>query len=193
MFGLTGKSMAIYGGIGAVVLVGGYMLLKNSAASTDTSGADSSSYYPATVYGGTPAATGSDVTSSTTDGTASTTDSSIQALIASTLTQAQNQLTATLDTNATQKAIALAGYQSSENVANINSNAAIEQSLASQLGAIAQTFVSSGSNSSSSSGFFGIGGGSSGSSYTKGVQGVNGTIGYTNGVISVNLNQAKAA
>jgi len=192
------KKFLIYGGIGAVALVGGFMLLNRGGGSEAAPAADSG-YFPATVYSsGGGMQGGSSDTAFATGTTAAATDMNIAALLATQLSTAQMNADMTKFSATTEKEIALAGYTNSLAIAKEQSNASIMQGLASSLSGIIKTFQGSGSSTStsgsSSSGFFGIGGGSSqsvqSSSYTNAVHGVEGNIGYQNGVISIDLNQS---
>lgn len=191
------KRILIYGGIGAVVLVGGFFVLNRGGGQSDAPAQDNG-YYPATVYSsGGGGIVGDSSGSSSGDGTAASMDTSISALIASTLAQGQLQKDMTIYQADTDKAIAFKGYETTQFVTQSNNDASIQRSLADQLSGIVKTFQGSGSSTttsgSSKSGFFGIGGGSSNSvnssSYVTGVNGVKGTIGYQNGVISLDIAQ----
>lgn len=209
------KSLLIYGGIGAVVLVGGFLYVK-SQGNSGAAAPDNSAFIPPTFYSsgssGTDATGTVDTSGATSGATATSTDDSIAQLLASTLSQAQLQSDTTKYTVDQQTKVALAGYTNNLAMTQSTNDAAVEQSLASQLGNIVKTFQGSFSNSSTttentnansnSSGFFGIGGGNSNSTSSKvssqssegvtGVGGVVGTIGYKNGTISLDIAQEAA-
>jgi len=171
----------IYGGVGVAALLGGYLLLGRSSSSSGSS-ADSS-YYPPLVYGGGGAQTS---TGSLPD---TSTDNSINQILASTLQQAQLQANVSMAQLSNDREIALAGYTTDLAKTKLTTSAAVESSLASQLGNIVSYMVGRKSSSSSSSGFFGIGGGSDANMTQEGLKSVSGSIGFNQdtGQISVDL------
>lgn len=179
------KKYLMYGGIGAVVLVGGYLLMNRGGGGSSSADAGGS-YYPPLVYGGSGGVTSSGDTAVAT-GT-SNTDASINAMLASQFQTAQLNANVNMAQLSNDREIALAGYSTDLAKTKLTTNAAIEQSLAGQLGNIVSNLVGTTTNSSSRNGFFGIGGSSSSSMNKEGLKSVSGTIGFNdNGVISLDI------
>ncbi len=179
------KRYYIYGGVGAVVLVGAYLLMGKGGSSAPA--ADSGSgYYPPLVYGGSSGA--GSVDGST---TGATTDSNINAILAQNLATATMQNNLSMAQLSNDKDIALAGYSTDLSKTKLQTSATVEASLASQLGAIVGNMVARKSGGSSKSGFFGIGGGSSSNQSQEGLASVSGTIGFNQDTGQISLDIAK--
>lgn len=180
------KQLYIYGGIGAVVLVGGFLLLRGGGTASNTASDTSGAYYPPLVYGG---ATGT----VTADGSlpATSTDSSINAILAQNLATATMQNNLSMAQLSNDKDIALAGYTTDLSKTKLQTSATVEASLASQLGNIINNMVAKKSTGSSKSGFLGIGGGSSSNQSQEGLASVTGTIGFNQDTGQISLDIAK--
>lgn len=180
------NKLYIYGGIGAVVLVGGYLLLGRGSTASNTASDTSGAYYPPLVYGGSSGAV-------TADGSlpATSTDNSINAILAQNLATATMQSNLSMAQLSNDKDIALAGYTTDLSKTKLQTSATVEASLASQLGAIVNNMVAKKSGGSSSSGFFGIGGGSSSNMSQEGLASVSGTIGFNQDTGQISLDIAK--
>lgn len=165
------KKLYIYGGIGAAVLVGGYLLLGRGSSQQASSG--DASYYPPMVYGGASTPVTADSA-----GTGATTDSSIAQILAQNLSIATMQNNLSMAQLSNDKDIALAGYANDLAKTKLQTSASVEASLASQLGNIVSNMVGTKTKGSSSSGFLGIGGGSSQNTQREGLSSVTGHIGY---------------
>ncbi len=227
------KKLLMYGGGAVALLAVGAFVLTRSSGSGEVASSDSGSYYPPLVYGGGGSYSG-DVA---TDGSGASSDNSIAAVLANQLATANIQSNLTMAQISATKDISLAGYANDLAITKEQSNASIGVALASQLGNVVSSMVSSwdqGSSSSSSSdyssssdtssigvatvnngaksGLFSSSGASGAqvtntnmnvqnaagsnsqqsSSYSSGVQGiggVKGSLGYSNGVISVDLSR----
>lgn len=178
------KRYLMYGGAAVAVAAGAYMLLNRGASASD--GGGDTSYYPPVVYGGatsTPA--------SSTDTSGGSTDSYINQVLANNLSIATMQNNLSMAQLQADREIALKGYENDLATTKLKTGAQIEASLASQLGAIAQSMVSKkGGTSSSKSGFLGIGGKSSTTGEdVYGLNSISGTIGFDmdTGTISLDL------
>lgn len=167
------KKLMIYGAVGLAVVGGGYFLLRSRSSQSADTASQSSSYYPPTVIGS--GATSADTSGTSTNSAASSTDTMISQLLASQLQSTQLEYdykNKALDSNQT---LTLATLQNSTDLANINANASIEASLASQLG----TIIGGMSGSRGSNAKFAGG--------TGNLMEVAGGIGYHNGVISLDI------
>jgi hypothetical protein len=170
----------LYGGAGVAVLAVGAIMLSRGGGS-DASASDDLTYYPSMVFGGgtVPSAAPGGLNASE----AYSGDNSIAQMIASNFATAQLQADTSKYVADTEKAIMLATLEN-ERVLTLDTNKSlVQQSLATQLGAVVNAFTTK--SSKSSSGFLGIGGGSS--STTKGPGSIVGEIGFEDGKIKIDI------